>query len=31
MLAHGVQEGADLESEARSLIRFHLRAITPRK
>jgi AcrR family transcriptional regulator len=31
MLAQGVQEGADLESEARSLIRFHLRAITPRK
>jgi AcrR family transcriptional regulator len=31
MLAQGVQEGLDLESEARSLIRFHLRAISPRK
>ncbi len=31
LLAQGMQEGHDLESEARSLIRFLLRAITPRK
>lgn len=31
LLAQGMQEGNDLESEARSLIRFLLRAITPRK
>jgi len=31
MLAQGLQEGLDLETEARSLIRFLLRAITPRK
>jgi AcrR family transcriptional regulator len=31
LLAQGLQEGGDLESEARSLIRFLLRAITPRK
>jgi len=31
LLAQGLQEGTDLEAEARSLIRFLLRAITPRK
>jgi len=31
LLAQGLQEGLDLETEARSLIRFLLRAITPRK
>jgi len=31
LLAQGMQEGHDLESEARSLTRFLLRAITPRK
>ena len=31
LIAQGLQEGHDLESEARSLIRFLLRAITPRK
>jgi hypothetical protein len=31
MIAQGLQEGHDLETEARSLIRFLLRAITPRK
>jgi AcrR family transcriptional regulator len=31
LIAQGLQEGNDLESEARSLIRFLLRAITPRK
>jgi hypothetical protein len=31
LLAQGLQEGQDLESEARSLIRFLLRAITPQK
>jgi AcrR family transcriptional regulator len=31
LLAQGVQEGLDLETEARTLIRFLLRAITPRK
>jgi AcrR family transcriptional regulator len=31
LLAQGMQEGHDLESDARSLIRFLLRAITPRK
>ena len=31
LLAQGMQEGHDLESEARSLVRFLLRAITPRK
>ena len=31
LLAQGLQEGNDLETEARSLIRFLLRAITPRK
>jgi AcrR family transcriptional regulator len=31
LLAQGLQEGNDLESEARALIRFLLRAITPRK
>jgi AcrR family transcriptional regulator len=31
LLAQGLQEGHDLESEARSLTRFLLRAITPRK
>ena len=31
MLAQGLQEGLDLETEARSLVRFLLRAITPRK
>ena len=29
--AQGVQEGNDLEAEARALIRFLIRAITPRK
>ena len=29
LLAQGLQEGNDLEAEARSLIRFLLRAITP--
>jgi len=31
LLAQGLQEGLNLEAEARSLIRFLLRAITPRK
>jgi AcrR family transcriptional regulator len=31
LIAQGLQEGHDLESEARSLVRFLLRAITPRK
>jgi len=31
LLAQGLQEGLDLEVEARSMIRFLLRAITPRK
>jgi AcrR family transcriptional regulator len=31
LLAQGLREGQDLEAEARSLIRFLLRAITPRK
>jgi hypothetical protein len=31
LIAQGLQEGHDLESEARSLTRFLLRAITPRK
>jgi AcrR family transcriptional regulator len=31
LIAQGLQEGNDLETEARSLIRFLLRAITPRK
>jgi AcrR family transcriptional regulator len=31
LLAQGMQEGHDLESEARSLVHFLLRAITPRK
>jgi AcrR family transcriptional regulator len=31
LIAQGLQEGQDLETEARSLIRFLLRAITPRK
>jgi len=31
LIAQGLQEGANLETEARSLIRFLLRAITPRK
>jgi AcrR family transcriptional regulator len=31
LIAQGLQEGHDLEAEARSLIRFLLRAITPRK
>jgi len=31
LLAQGVQEGNDLEAEARALIRFLIRAITPRK
>jgi AcrR family transcriptional regulator len=31
LLAQGLQEGGDLEAEARSLIRFLLRSITPRK
>ena len=31
LLAQNLQEGADLEADARSLIRFLLRAITPRK
>jgi AcrR family transcriptional regulator len=31
LLAQGLQEGLNLETEARSLIRFLLRAITPRK
>ena len=30
LIAQGLQEGANLETEARSLIRFLLRAITPR-
>ena len=30
-VAQGVQEGNDLEAEARALIRFLIRAITPRK
>lgn len=31
MIAQGLQEGLDLEAEARTLSRFLLRAITPRK
>lgn len=31
LIAQGLQEGRDLETETRSLIRFLLRAITPRK
>jgi Tetracyclin repressor-like, C-terminal domain len=31
LIAQGLQEGQDLESEAHALIRFVLRAITPRK
>ncbi len=31
LIAQGLQEGAILETEARSLVRFLLRAITPRK
>jgi len=31
LLAEGVQNGHDLETEARALTRFLLRAITPRK
>jgi AcrR family transcriptional regulator len=31
LIAQGLQESLDLETEARSLIRFLLRAITPRK
>ena len=31
LLAQGLQEGHDLEAEARALIRFLLRAITPKK
>jgi AcrR family transcriptional regulator len=31
LIAQGLQEGHDLESNARSLVRFLLRAITPRK
>jgi hypothetical protein len=31
LIAQELQEGHDLESEARSLVRFLLRAITPRK
>ena len=31
MIEQGLQEGLDLESEARTLVRFLLRAITPRK
>jgi hypothetical protein len=31
LIAQGLQEGRDLEAETRSLIRFLLRAITPRK
>ncbi len=31
LLEQGLQEGKDLETDARSLIRFLLRAITPRK
>jgi AcrR family transcriptional regulator len=31
LIAQGLQEGHDLESEARLLVRFLLRAITPRK
>ena len=31
LLAQSVREGQDLETEASSLIRFLLRAITPRK
>ena len=31
LLAQGVQEGNDLEAEARGLIRLLIRAITPKK
>jgi AcrR family transcriptional regulator len=31
LIAEGVQDGRDLETEARSLMRFLIRAITPRK
>ena len=31
LIAQGLQEGHNLEAEARALIRFQLRAITPRK
>jgi hypothetical protein len=31
LLAQNLQEGQDVEAEARALIRFLLRAITPRK
>jgi AcrR family transcriptional regulator len=31
LIAQGLQDGHDLESEAQALIRFQLRAITPRK
>ena len=31
LIAQGLQDGQDLEAEARALIRFLLRAITPRK
>jgi len=30
LIQHGLQEGHDLEAEARALMRFQLRAITPR-
>jgi len=31
MIAQGLKEGLDLETEARSLIQFLLRALAPRK
>ena len=31
LIAEGLQDGHDLETEARSLMRFLVRAITPRK